>query len=75
VRDASTKIIRDLEGRAQAYDLSGPEARPVPMRAADQPLVTALQQFRVWSEQSRARTLGPLSPAELERLRSLGYIQ
>jgi arylsulfatase A-like enzyme len=75
VRDGSTKIIRDLEGRAQAYDLSGPEERPIPIGAAHQSLVTALQQFRVWSEQARARTLGPLSPAEVERLRSLGYIQ
>jgi hypothetical protein len=36
VRDGSTKIIRDLEGRAQAYDLSGAEKRPIPMGAAHQ---------------------------------------
>ena len=76
VRDGVTKIVRDLEGRVRAYDIRGPEERPISVPGSDSPLLAALDRFRSWSARAPSvPTLGPLSPAEVERLRSLGYIR
>jgi arylsulfatase A-like enzyme len=75
-RDTQMKIVRDLEGRSLAYDVTGPEERLVAMPDQDSPLVAALDRFRAWMERMPStRTVGPLTPAEIERLRALGYIQ
>lgn len=76
VRDQTHKIVRDLEGRTVAYDISSDEERIVPLPSTDPLLLPALDGFQSWLRQRPAtRTIGPLSPAEIERLRSLGYIR
>ena len=76
VHDGSTKIVRTLEGQSAAYHVSGGEEKPSAMPDPSSPLITALDRFRSWPGHRRsAPTVGPLSPAERERLRSLGYIQ
>ena len=76
VHDGTTKIVRTLEGHLTAFDVTGAEERPSAMPSPSSPLITALDRFRSWAGHRRsAPTLGPLSPAERERLRSLGYIQ
>jgi arylsulfatase A-like enzyme len=76
VRNESMKIVADLEGNLFAYDLTGSEERATEVPGPGSPIVTALERFRVWSRRATpARTVGPLSPAEIERLRSLGYVQ
>ena len=75
-QDGVTKIIRDLEGRYFAYDVSGSEERPIAVTGKESSLRGALDRFRRWAERMLlAPTVGPLSPEERERLRSLGYIQ
>lgn len=76
VRDETHKIVRDLEGRITAYDTTGLEERVVPLSLVDGKLMPALDRFQSWlSRRGSSRTVGPLSPAEIERLRALGYIQ
>jgi arylsulfatase A-like enzyme len=76
VRDRTHKIVRDLDGGTVAYDITGTEERVVPLSSADSSLLPALDRFRSWlGRRPATRTFGPLSPAEIERLRSLGYIQ
>lgn len=76
VRTGDMKIVRDLEGRSFAYDIAGREERVVDLTTSDPWLVAALDRFRSWvARVPSARTIGPLSPAERERLRALGYIQ
>jgi arylsulfatase A-like enzyme len=76
VRNETHKIVRDLEGRTVAYDVTGEEEHVVPLPSTDSLLLPALDGFQSWLRQRPAtRTIGPLSPAEIERLRSLGYIR
>jgi hypothetical protein len=76
VHDGRTKIVRTLEGVLAAYDVTGIEERPIRLPPPSSPLLLALERFRAWPGHVRpAPTVGPLSPAERERLRSLGYIQ
>lgn len=76
VHDGSTKIVRSLEGESVAYDVTGAQEKPIAMPGPSSSLVTALERFRSWVGHLRSTpTVGPLSPAERERLRSLGYIQ
>jgi hypothetical protein len=75
VSDGHTKIVRDLEGRWFAYDVSGPEERPVSM-SGESVLVAALQHFQQWSAGTKS-VLTATSPSgdEVERLRALGYVR
>lgn len=76
VHDGSTKVVRNLEGAFTAYDVTGTEERPVVAPDPASRLAMALDAFRSWAGHKRsAPTVGPLSPAERERLRALGYIQ
>jgi arylsulfatase A-like enzyme len=76
VHDGSTKIVRRLEGDLAAYDVTGVEEQLIAIPSHSATLVKALERFRSWPGHVRsAPTFGPLSPAERERLRSLGYIQ
>jgi arylsulfatase A-like enzyme len=76
VRNDTHKIVRDLESRTAAFDISGNEERGVPLSLTDSSLLPSLDRFQSWLRHRPAtRTFGPLSPAEIERLRSLGYIQ
>jgi hypothetical protein len=75
--DGRMKIVADLEGRSTAFDLSGPEERPAPMPQAGSELTLALERFRRWSGNMTGwgSNASPLSPAETERLRALGYLR
>ena len=76
VQDGRPRSSRDLEGRYVTYDVSGTEERVVEAPRAESTLQAALDRFRSWTERMlTAPTVAPLSPAERERLRSLGYIQ
>jgi arylsulfatase A-like enzyme len=76
VLDGRTKIVRTLEGNVTAFDITGVEEQPIAVPSPSSPLLLALERFRTWPGHVRsAPTVGPLSPAERERLRSLGYIQ
>lgn len=76
VRDGTTKIVRDLEGRAVAYDVTGLEERPIEMPGPDSLLLRVLHNFRLATDRVTSRpTVGPLSPEHLERLRALGYVR
>lgn len=75
VRDTRSKLVRDLEGRTYLYDLTGPESERLVSTAHAPALVNALDWFiRSSSRPASRRTVGILSPEEIERLRSLGYI-
>ena len=76
VSDGEMKIVRDLEGRSFAYDLSGGEERAATLPAGDASLMSALQRFQQWSDRNNSeQALGPLSTEEIERLRALGYVR
>ncbi len=76
VRDGRTKIVRDLEGRSFAFDISGSEERPVPITARESDLLTALRRFQSWSDGEEAVPAIPLlSVGEADRLRALGYVR
>jgi arylsulfatase A-like enzyme len=74
-RDLRWKVVRDLEGRTEAYDVRGPGEVALSSPAGAPDLLTALNRFIRWSSApAAARTVDNLPPEELERLRSLGYI-
>jgi arylsulfatase A-like enzyme len=75
VRDEHTKVVLDLEGRSVAYDLSGPEERRIQALSPESPLLAALHRFQSWSERPSTRTVGPLSPEQIERLGAVGYLR
>ena len=76
VRSTEVKVVRDLEGRVEAYDVTDPAGeRPVELPPPASPIMQALDRFRAGTDGSTRRTLAPLSPAERDRLRALGYIR
>jgi len=75
VRDGSTKIVRDLEGHVVAYDVTGQERR-TDLPSSGSRLLLALDNFRLMTDRIVSpRSVGPLSPEQLERLRALGYVR
>jgi hypothetical protein len=76
VRDGSVKVVRDLEGRTFAYDVGdGPGERAIEPPTPSSAIMMALEKFRAGTLSAPRHTTVPLSPAERDRLRALGYIR